>query len=45
MESNVVNGRNVGYIRVSTADQNMDRPLNGITLDTDSIDRVSGTRH
>lgn len=33
---------NVGYIRVSTADQNTERQLDGITLDKTYTDKVSG---
>ena len=37
-----MNGQAVGYIRVSTADQNTDRQLDGVGLDTVFTDRVSG---
>lgn len=37
-----MNGQAVGYIRVSSADQNTDRQLDGIPLDTVFTDRVSG---
>lgn len=33
---------NVGYIRVSTADQNTDRQLDGVTLDKVFTEKVSG---
>lgn len=35
-------GKNIGYIRVSTADQNTARQLEGVTLDRVFEDRVSG---
>lgn len=35
-------GQNVGYIRVSTAEQNIGRQLEGIELDRRFIDKVSG---
>lgn len=34
---------NIGYIRVSTADQNTDRQLDGITLDKRFEDKLSGS--
>ncbi len=37
-----MNGQNVGYIRVSSTDQNIDRQLDGIPLDTLFTDHVSG---
>ena len=38
-------GQRVGYIRVSTFDQNTDRQLEGIPLDRSFTDRVSGKGH
>lgn len=35
-------GQKIGYIRVSTIDQNIDRQLEGLELDKNFIDRVSG---
>ena len=35
-------GKNIGYIRVSTTLQNLDRQLEGIKLDRSFIDKVSG---
>ena len=35
-------GKKIGYVRVSTFDQNADRQLDGITLDKKFIDKVSG---
>jgi DNA invertase Pin-like site-specific DNA recombinase len=35
-------GQRVGYVRVSTFDQNVDRQLEGVTLDRCFTDRVSG---
>lgn len=35
-------GQKIGYIRVSSSDQNIDRQLDGIELDKRFIDRVSG---
>lgn len=35
-------GQNVGYIRVSSVDQNIDRQLEGISLDRKFIDKLSG---
>jgi len=35
-------GLNIGYIRVSTIDQNTDRQLDGISLDKKFIDHASG---
>lgn len=35
-------GQKVGYFRVSTPDQNIDRQLDGIELDKKFIDRLSG---
>ncbi|MES2150262.1 MAG: recombinase family protein [Pseudomonadota bacterium] len=37
-----MNGKLIGYIRVSSADQNTDRQLDGITLDKLFTDRCSG---
>ncbi len=36
--------QNVGYIRVSSTDQNPDRQLNGMTLDRKFIDMISGSK-
>lgn len=41
-ELNMPNVQTIGYIRVSSADQNTDRQLDGITLDRVFIDKVSG---
>jgi len=35
-------GQRIGYIRVSTVDQNTDRQLEGLTLDQTFTDKVSG---
>lgn len=35
-------GKQIGYIRVSTVDQNTDRQLDGVTLDKVFIDKASG---
>jgi DNA invertase Pin-like site-specific DNA recombinase len=35
-------GKNIGYIRVSTIEQNLERQLEGIKLDRSFIDKVSG---
>ena len=35
-------GKRIGYIRVSTIDQNIDRQLEGIELDKTFIDKISG---
>ena len=35
-------GKKIGYVRVSTADQNTGRQLEGITVDKKFIDKVSG---
>ena len=35
-------GQRVGYVRVSTLDQNVDRQLEGVALDRSFTDRVSG---
>ncbi len=35
-------GQNVGYLRVSSAEQNIERQLDGIKLDRTFIDRLSG---
>ncbi len=37
-----VPGQRVGYIRVSTLDQNVDRQLEGVDIDRSFTDRVSG---
>lgn len=37
-----VAGQRVGYVRVSTLDQNVDRQLEGVELDRSFTDRVSG---
>lgn len=37
-----MNGQRIGYIRVSSEDQNPDRQLEGITLDRSFIDKASG---
>ena len=37
-----VAGQRVGYVRVSTLDQNVDRQLEGVDLDRSFTDRVSG---
>ena len=37
-----MNGQNVGYVRVSTADQNTARQLDGVTLDRIYEDKASG---
>ena len=37
-----MNGQRIGYIRVSTVDQNTERQLDGIELDKTFIDKVSG---
>jgi DNA invertase Pin-like site-specific DNA recombinase len=37
-----MNGQHIGYIRVSSAGQNTDRQLDGITLDTSYEEKVSG---
>lgn len=37
-----MNGQRIGYIRVSSADQNTDRQLDGIELDRVFTDRTSG---
>ena len=34
--------KNIGYIRVSTIEQNLERQLEGIKLDRSFIDKVSG---
>jgi len=36
------NGQTVGYVRVSTTDQNTDRQLDGLTLDKVFTDKASG---
>jgi DNA invertase Pin-like site-specific DNA recombinase len=38
-----MSGKRIGYIRVSTTDQNPDRQLDGIPLDKKFIDYASGT--
>ena len=35
-------GKHIGYIRVSTIEQNLERQLEGIKLDRSFIDKVSG---
>jgi len=35
-------GKNIGYIRVSTIEQNFERQLEGIKLDRSFVDKVSG---
>lgn len=35
-------GKKIGYVRVSTEEQNPDRQLNGILLDKKFIDKISG---
>ncbi len=35
-------GKNIGYIRVSTIEQNLERQLEGMKLDRSFIDKVSG---
>lgn len=37
-----MSGQHIGYIRVSSEDQNPDRQLEGITLDRSFIDKASG---
>jgi len=37
-----MNGQRIGYIRVSSADQNTDRQLDGIELDRTFTDKISG---
>ncbi len=37
-----MNGQRIGYVRVSTVDQNTDRQLEGIDLDCKFIDKASG---
>ena len=37
-----MNGQKVGYIRVSSAEQNTERQLDGITLDKIFTDKISG---
>lgn len=37
-----MNGQRIGYVRVSSEDQNPDRQLEGITLDRTFIERASG---
>ena len=38
----IIKGQNVGYIRVSTIDQNTARQLDGVTLDKVFTDKLSG---
>lgn len=40
--NSIAKGHRVGYVRVSTEDQNTDRQLDGITLDKIFIDKASG---
>lgn len=42
VEGRSVAGQRVGYVRVSTLDQNVDRQLEGVDLDRSFTDRVSG---
>ena len=35
-------GQRIGYVRVSTVEQNADRQLDGVTLDKTYVDRASG---
>jgi len=42
MTARHVAGQRVGYVRVSTLDQNVDRQLEGVDLDRSFTDRVSG---
>ena len=42
MSANMQKGQIVGYIRVSTLDQNLDRQLDGITCDRIFSDKASG---
>ena len=37
-----MSGQKIGYIRVSTADQNLERQLEGIVVDRTFIDKASG---
>ena len=37
-----MNGQKIGYIRVSSADQNTDRQLEGMEMDRVFTDKVSG---
>lgn len=37
-----MNGQKIGYIRVSSSDQNTERQLDGLTLDRTFTDKVSG---
>jgi len=37
-----MNGQRIGYIRVSSADQNPERQLEGVQLDRTFTDKVSG---
>ena len=36
-----MNGRKIGYMRVSSADQNTERQLDGLTMDRTFTDKVS----
>ena len=38
----LMTGKSIGYIRVSTIEQNLERQLEGINLDRSFIDKVSG---
>ena len=42
MSSSMPLGKTIGYIRVSSFEQNPDRQLNGIKLDKTFTDKVSG---
>lgn len=41
-EGSSMNGQNIGYIRVSSVDQNLDRQLDGLQLDKIFEDKASG---
>ena len=38
----LMTGKNIGYIRVSTIEQNLERQLDGLKLDRSFVDKVSG---
>jgi len=38
----LISGKKIGYIRVSTIDQNIDHQLEGVQLDKVYVDRCSG---
>jgi DNA invertase Pin-like site-specific DNA recombinase len=43
LKSRILNGQKVGYIRISSIEQNMDRQLDGLVLlDKKFLDKVSG---